>query len=90
LIINYPKFFTPNGDSYNDTWNINDLFLQKKSEIFIYDHFGKLLKQIFPFGPGWDGKFNNSEMPSDDYWFTVDYDFNNSKKQFKAHFTLKR
>jgi gliding motility-associated-like protein len=51
------------------------LFLQKKSQIFIYDRFGKLLKQIFPFGSGWDGKYNNNDMPSDDYWFTVDYDW---------------
>ncbi|WP_439553848.1 T9SS type B sorting domain-containing protein [Flavobacterium macrobrachii] len=90
LIIDYPRFFTPNGDGYNDTWNINDLYLQKNSKIYIYDRYGKLLKQIFPFQSGWDGKYNNNDMFSDDYWFVVEFEYNNTMKLFKAHFTLKR
>jgi gliding motility-associated-like protein len=90
LIIDYPKFFTPNDDGYNDTWNINDLFLQNDSKIYIYDRYGKLLKQIFPSQSGWDGKYNNSEMFSDDYWFVVEFEYNNTMKLFKAHFALKR
>ncbi|WP_396193532.1 T9SS type B sorting domain-containing protein, partial [Flavobacterium sp.] len=90
LIIDYPRFFTPNADGYNDTWNINDLILQKNSKIYIYDRYGKLLKQIFPFQSGWDGKYNNNDMFSDDYWFVVEFEYNNTMKLFKAHFTLKR
>jgi gliding motility-associated-like protein len=90
LIIDYPRFFTPNADGYNDTWNINDLFLQKNSKIYIYDRYGKLLKQIFPFQSGWDGKYNNNDMFSDDYWFVVEFEYNNTMKLFKSHFTLKR
>jgi gliding motility-associated-like protein len=29
-------------------------------------------------------------LPSDDYWFTVDYLEGGVAKQFKAHFSLKR
>jgi gliding motility-associated-like protein len=90
LIINYPKFFTPNGDGYNDTWNINDLYLQNDSKIYIYDKYGRLLQQIFPSQDGWDGKYNNNEMFSDDYWFVVEYEYNNTMKLFKSHFALKR
>jgi gliding motility-associated-like protein len=90
LIIDYPRFFTPNADGYNDTWNINDLYLQKNSKIYIYDRYGKLLKQIFPFQSGWDGKYNNNDMFSDDYWFVVEFEYNNTMKLFKSHFTLKR
>ncbi|MBQ0785919.1 MAG: T9SS type B sorting domain-containing protein, partial [Oceanihabitans sp.] len=41
---------------------------------------------------GWDGTFKGVEMPTSDYWFTVEYlePLNNTKKEFKAHFTLKR
>ncbi|WP_165764631.1 T9SS type B sorting domain-containing protein [Flavobacterium cyanobacteriorum] len=90
LIIDYPKFFTPNGDGINDTWNINSLFFQRNSKIYIFDRYGKLLTQIFPFRNGWDGTYNNARMKSDDYWFVVDYVYNNQPRQFKAHFSLKR
>lgn len=90
LVINYPKFFTPNEDTYNDKWNIFGLKDQENSVIFIYDRYGKLLKEISPNGDGWDGTYNGRPMPSSDYWFTVDYLENNVTKQFKAHFSLKR
>jgi gliding motility-associated-like protein len=70
-IINYPKFFTPNNDGFNDNWNITDLFTFKEAKIHIYDRYGKFLKEIFPFKAGWDGRYNNQDMPSSDYWFVV-------------------
>ncbi len=90
LIIDYPKFFTPNGDGSNDTWNIVGLNDQSNSIIFIYDRYGKLLKQITTRGEGWDGTFNGYQLPASDYWFTIDYLENNINKLFKAHFSLKR
>lgn len=90
IVINYPKYFTPNGDGFNDTWNIVDLKDQLNSTIFIYDRFGKILKQIKPSGHGWDGTYNGKEMISDDYWFTITYTKNLENKEFKAHFALKR
>ena len=91
-IINYPNFFTPNGDGYNETWNIFDLSHQSEAVIYIFDRFGKLLKQLSPAGPGWDGKFNGQDLPSTDYWFLVEYFPQNSteKQQFRAHFSLIR
>ncbi|WP_159780413.1 T9SS type B sorting domain-containing protein, partial [Flavobacterium sp. 9AF] len=41
-------------------------------------------------GTGWDGTFNSKDLPSTDYWFTVEYQENQQNKVFKAHFTLKR
>jgi len=90
MVINYPPFFTPNGDGYNDTWNITGLSDQPDSRIFIFDRYGKLIKEISPAGTGWDGTYNGALMPSTDYWFTVDYLENAASKQFKAHFSLKR
>jgi gliding motility-associated-like protein len=90
-ILDYPKFFTPNGDGVNETWNITALQGQPQSKIFIFDRFGKLLKQISPDFAGWDGKYNGHELPSTDYWFTVSYNEEDGRdKVFKSHFTLKR
>ena len=91
VIINYPKFFTPNGDGYNETWNIPHLALTNpNAPIFIYDRYGKLLKEISPSTAGWNGMFNGQLLPSSDYWFTVDYAEKGNSKVFKSHFTLKR
>ncbi|MBT8268737.1 MAG: T9SS type B sorting domain-containing protein, partial [Bacteroidia bacterium] len=92
LVIDYPKFFTPNGDGYHDTWNIVGISSIPGAKIYIFDRFGKLLKQLSPLGEGWNGTYNGELMPSDDYWFAVYYNEprDNSNKEFRAHFTLKR
>ncbi|REG90823.1 T9SS type B sorting domain-containing protein [Flavobacterium aquicola] len=90
-IINYPKFFTPNGDSYNDTWNIPDLILSNPDAVIsIFDRYGKLIKRITPAAEGWDGIYNGQPLPSSDYWFTVEYTQKGIPKVFKSHFSLKR
>ncbi len=88
--ISYPNYFTPNGDSYNDTWNINGLTAEFDAKIYIFDRYGKLLKQINAYGNGWDGKFNDVEVPSSDYWFKIEYTEDGVQKEFKSHFSLKR
>ncbi len=90
LVVNYPKFFTPNGDGYNDTWNITALKDQAKSIIYIYDRYGKLITQLKPNSSGWDGTFSGQTLPSDDYWFTVTYEEDQVEKEFKSHFAMKR
>lgn len=85
-VINYPHFFTPNGDGFNDYWNIDGL---PGAVIRIFDRYGKFLKQITSDENGWDGTYNGRAMPSSDYWFTIDY-ADNGNKTFRAHFSLKR
>ncbi|MFP9116143.1 T9SS type B sorting domain-containing protein, partial [Flavobacterium sp. RHBU_3] len=90
-VIDYPRFFTPNGDGFNDTWNIQGMTEgYSDTNIFIFDRYGKLLKQISPSGEGWDGTYNGAALPSDDYWFTVEYTYNGHRLEFKAHFAMKR
>ena len=92
FVIDYPPYFTPNGDSYNDTWNVSALSGQLASKIYIFDRYGKLIKQISPAGEGWDGTYNGQRMPTTDYWFLLEYnDFSTAEpKQLRGHFTLKR
>ncbi|AEH00087.1 T9SS type B sorting domain-containing protein [Lacinutrix sp. 5H-3-7-4] len=92
MVLDYPVYFTPNGDGYNETWNIYSISNYPDAKIYIFDRFGKLLKQISPLGDGWNGTYNGNPMPTSDYWFTVEYTdtATNTKKHFRAHFTLKR
>jgi gliding motility-associated-like protein len=91
VVLNYPKYFTPNGDGYHDTWNITNLSNQPSAIITIFDRYGKVLTQVKPNGNGWDGTYNGNVMPSDDYWFSVNYtDENQVSQEFRAHFAMKR
>lgn len=88
-VVGAPHFFTPNGDGVNDTWQIqgiNDQFY-KNSIIYIYDRYGKLLKQIGASSNGWDGTFNGNPLPASDYWFTLKLE---DERILKGHFSLKR
>ena len=81
--------FTPNNDGFNDTWQVygvSSLF-QPNSKIYIFDRYGKLLKELNLSGKGWDGSFNGKKLPTDDYWFSVALQ---DGRIFKSHFTLKR
>ncbi len=88
-VLGIPNYFTPNGDGYNDYWNIKGVSAQFNylSTIYIFDRFGKLLKQIGTTGLGWDGTFNGYQMPADDYWYNIKFEDGRSAK---GHFTLKR
>lgn len=88
-ILDYPKYFTPNGDGYNDTWNIKNLDKRnlENSIITVLDRYGKLIKQVSGTSEGWNGTFNGEILPSTDYWFTIEL---TNGKTIKGHFTLKR
>ena len=87
--IGYPTYFTPNGDGFHDYWNIIGLENQPTAKVYIFDRYGKLIKQISTKSLGWDGNYNGNPMPSTDYWFTIEY-LEPDAKTFKAHFSLKR
>lgn len=86
-VLDYPRFFTPNGDGFNDVWKIKNLDLFPKGVISIFNRYGKLLKQLNTNTPGWNGKYNNLDLPADDYWFNLNF---GDEKVIKGHFSLKR
>ena len=88
-VIGYKKFFTPNGDGIHDTWRILGIRedFQPNSKVYIFDRYGKLLKDLDPVTEGWDGTFIGRPMPQTDYWFRV---FLEDGREFKGHFSLVR
>src|SRR5690606_19508552 len=93
FVLGFPRYFTPNGDGQNDTWNIKGLSeaFSQDFKILIFDRYGKLLKQLNPRGDGWDGTFNGQRLAASDYWFMVDLlDANGNKKNYTGHFSLVR
>ncbi|WP_235832329.1 T9SS type B sorting domain-containing protein [Flavobacterium zhairuonense] len=86
-VLDYPRFFTPNGDGYNDLWAIKNIDQLPNYTISIFDRYGKFLKQMNQNSTGWNGIFNGEQLPSDDYWFTLIFV---DGKSAKGHFSLKR
>ena len=88
-VIGFPKFFTPNNDTTNDFWRVSGISTQFQSNtvIYIFDRYGKLLAELDPLSPGWDGKFNGEDLPNSDYWFKVKLE---DGRTLRGHFTLKR
>lgn len=87
-VLDAPAFFTPNGDSYNDYWNIKGVNHRSDFNLIIsiYDRYGKLMQQIKPTKQGWDGTINGVPVPASDYWYTLEL----NGKLIKGHFSLKR
>ena len=85
-ILDYPRYFTPNGDGYNDYWKLKGSTEQDYS-IQIFDRFGKLIKYLANPEDSWDGTFSGTPLPSNEYWFRIQF----SDGTFKnGHITLKR
>lgn len=87
FLLTYPRFFTPNNDGYNDFWQIKFADSEPLMKIYIFDRYGKLLTGFDGNSPGWDGKYNGSQMPSTDYWFLVQRP---NGKEHRGHFAMKR
>ena len=94
MILGYPKYFTPNGDGFHETWNIINAEDQITASLYIFDRNGKLLKQLNPLAGGWDGTYNGKLMPSSQYWFKIEFDEptdpNRRRRTFSGSFALIR
>lgn len=81
-----PKFFTPNNDTYHDTWRLKGIEFYASSEVQIFDRYGKLLFYRKNKPISWDGMFRKQQLPTSDYWYVITI---NGQRRV-GHFTLKR
>lgn len=86
FLLMYPRFFTPNDDTYNDFWKVHTSEFEPGLTVKIFDREGKLLKEMGHIN-GWDGNYNGVPMPANDYWFVVT---RANGREYRGHFTLKR
>ena len=87
-VLGYPKFFTPNNDSVNDTWHLlgNVQEYRVSAIVKIFNRYGKLLAVLDDNNTSWDGKYNGQLLPTNDYWFVAKLI---DGRTFSGHFTLK-
>ena len=90
VVIDAPPFFTPNGDTINETWHIVGIETLPGSSVYIFNRYGKLISQLSSNSQGWDGTYNGNNMPASDYWFLAEIRQGDKAFEVKGHFALRR
>ncbi|WP_225034870.1 choice-of-anchor L domain-containing protein [Winogradskyella sp. SM1960] len=88
-VLGFPKFFTPNGDEDNPTWQVigtNEQYNQIES-IQVFNRYGKLMTILTTTNRSWDGTLKGKPLPSDDYWYIATFI---EGKTYTGHFALRR
>lgn len=81
-----PEFFTPNNDGINDFWNVN-CTISTISSVHIFNRYGKRIYTLKPGDMGWNGTYQYRLIPSNTYWYRIDFENRASKK---GYFSLRR
>ena len=84
----FPNFFTPNGDSYNNEWYPRNREFFPNIEVKIFDRYGRVVARLDQIEK-WDGTYEGDPLPSGDYWYVANAN-DEKKQQFVGHFTLYR
>ncbi len=88
IVISFPAFFTPNNDTFNDTWEVEGIENYPQAQITIFDRYGKLVAQLIGSKMSWDGTLDKNPLPASDYWYAMKID--NDHPVLRGHFSLKR
>lgn len=87
VLLNYPNYFTPNGDGHHDKWHIKYSIKEPNLSVTIFDRYGKLITNFDSTSEGWDGTLNGIQLPSSDYWFVVK---RQDGREHRGHFSMLR
>lgn len=82
-----PAFITPNGDGYNDRFEMRGIEYFPSSSIRLFDRYGKLIKEGKGKGFSWDGTLDGKKLPAGDYWYRI---YIEDYGELKGHFSLVR
>ncbi|MEX0289866.1 MAG: T9SS type B sorting domain-containing protein, partial [Flavobacteriaceae bacterium] len=88
--IEIPNFFTPDGDGQNDFWTPRNTEIFPEILTIIFDRYGREVYRMGYGDPGWDGIYQNSELPTGDYWYVIKLRGADDDREFVGHFTLYR
>lgn len=77
--IRVPAAFSPNGDGFNDVWQIDNLQIYRQALIQVYNRWGQLLYEGGWDDDFWDGTHNGNPVPTGAYIYYIDLGGNNTK-----------
>ena len=83
--------FSPNGDGYNDTWEISYLNQYESSKIEVFNRWGaSLWSSSYPSIENWDGKHNGTDLPVGTYYYIITFDSSLNKEPLTGPVTIVR
>ncbi|MCK0161228.1 T9SS type B sorting domain-containing protein [Allomuricauda sp. F6463D] len=88
--VEFPNFFTPDGDGLNDLWLPDNIEGFPDVLIKIYDRYGRVVEEMTRNIKGWDGNYDGKPLPTGDYWYVVQLQGEQDDREFVGHFTLYR
>lgn len=88
--IEIPNFFTPDGDGQNDFWIPRNISQFPEIFIKIYDRYGREVYRIQDTAEGWGGLYQETELPTGDYWYVIKLNGAEDDREFVGNFTLYR
>lgn len=80
------NLITPNGDGYNDFWNIENLAAYPDCEVAVFNRYGQLLFQQVNYTNDWDGTFQGKLLPDGTYYYVITCP--KTDKVAKGHVTI--
>lgn len=66
-----PNTFTPNGDGYNDLWQIKYLESYPNTTIDVYNRYGEKLYSSIGYSVPWDGRYKGANVPAGTYYYII-------------------
>ena len=71
-MINIPNTFTPNGDGYNDYWDLKNITYPNNYLVEIFTPTGQLVYRSLGYNTLWDGRSNGKKLPAGTYYYVID------------------
>jgi gliding motility-associated-like protein len=63
--------FTPNGDGYNDTWDISNISFYPNMRLIVYNRWGQKVHEQEGRYEAWDGTHSGMQLPDASYYYVI-------------------
>lgn len=66
-----PDVFTPNGDGFNDTWELTNITAYPNAEVRVFNRWGEIAYYSYGSYGGFDGTYNGNVLPMGSYTYHI-------------------
>jgi gliding motility-associated-like protein len=83
-----PTGFSPNGDGFNDTWQVAGLEAYAQRQLKVFNRWGAAVYENSTWANDWDARNNGgTELPDDTYYYVLDL---GAGQEFAGYLVIKR